>query len=266
MSAIFLLLVFSVQAQEDSLPVNTRRLGLCGSVGLNRNTLLDNAVSPMLYSGNGTAFGSGLLIERGVSSDRVSLTYQHARISRELDNDSRADLYRAQAEWIRTYRLNQANQKIGLFAGGQVLSGMTALNHEQWTNNGFSYCFNLSLGPAFTIDIPYLGSKKNLRMKWDLSLPLMAYVVRPGISSLLPEGAIHRGDLGVWGYVLGGRLTSLHEYLNLRSRLCMEIMITPRIGMQLDYRWVYQQYNVNNDYQSANHLLSAGISYRINKP
>lgn len=266
LSALLLLLFSTVRAQEDNPLADGVKIRIGGSMGPNRHILLDRAVSPMLYSGKGTAFGSGLEIDRGTSLDRFFIAYQHAGVRPGLENGSGADLYNAQAEWVRAYRLNQAGRTVGLYAGGQFLAGMSVVDHEQWSNNGFSYCFTLSLAPGFRIDIPSPGGREYLHLKWDLSLPLIAYVVRPGISSLVPEGTIYRGDLDIWGYALGGRLTSLHEYLNLRSRIYMEIDLSARLGLKLEYMWDYRQYSVNNAYQSANHLVAAGISYRISKP
>ena len=264
-TVLAILLAFSVQAQEDTLLTNTGKIQINASIGWYKNTTLENVVSPMLYSGGGIAFGTGLRIDRDISFDQFSMTYQQAGINPNLKNDSRADLYRGQAEWIRAYRLTRLNQSVGIFAGGQLLAGTSVLSHEQWSNNGQSYCFALSLGPGFSIDIPGIGRKENLRLKWDMSLPLITYVIRPGISSLLPEGAIKIGNTDKLGLAFGGEITSLHQYLNLRSRVCMEIDITSSIGLQMEYFWDYQQYNVNNDYKSANHILSAGISYRIHR-
>ena len=247
-----------VQAQDDTLHFSA-------GTGWNYNAILDEAVSPMIYQGHGYSFQVNMDKAGKRYFSRLHLIYQRGFIQPDLENNSAADLYRGQIDWIRVLRLKTGSGFPLISAGGHLLNTYNSTDHARWANNGFSYCFAISLGPSLVVDMLSRGKNENLHLVWEFSLPLLNYVIRPGISSILPEGTINMGNSEKLGIILGGRLTSIHEYQRLLSRLHMEWQVSSRLSLQIGYQWDLQQYNVNNPFKSVNHLLSASVSYRMTK-
>ncbi len=260
-SVLILFLFISVcplWTQNDTITVNASRMQIGIGAGWQQNTVLDHFVSPMLYSGKGYGLHAGLIKTKEGRYDRLWTGYQNAWISPELKNDSQSFLNRGTVNWSRGWRLNDGNARIKFYTGGHLLAFIHATEHIQWKNNGFSYGFSLSAGPSILTGIP-LSPNGKLNLDWEISFPLASYVIRPGISSLVPEGAIRHNNLGFTGYAAGGRLTAVHEHFYILSRMLLDVQIKDWLVLQMEYRWNYMHYRVNNKYQSASQLLGFSL-------
>jgi hypothetical protein len=258
-SIVVVLLAISclLQAQEDTL-----RIGV--SAGWSYNIIHDEAVSPMLYRGQGYAFQASLENIKTKHYDRLSLTYQHGRIQPGLDNQSMAILYRAQADWIRVFRLN-SGRRLAVHTGGHFLTSLNITEHAQWVNNDVSHSIVFSLGPSLMAGICPSTIHQNLRMGWELSIPLIDYVARPDFLSALDEQEIGVGNSGILTMIRYGSVTSIHKYQRILSRVHVYWRMTSNIGLRIEYQWDYQHYSVNNVYTSANHLISTAVIYNLRK-
>jgi hypothetical protein len=106
---------------------------------------------------------------------------------------------------------------------------------------------------------------ENLRMGWELSIPLLDYVARPDFLSALPEQEIGVENTGIITMIKSGSVTSIHEYQRILSRLHVEGRINSKISFRIVYQWDYQHYSVDNVYTSANHLISTAVIYNLQK-
>jgi hypothetical protein len=109
----------------------------------------------------------------------------------------------------------------------------------------------------------YAPWTKDIHFYWEFSVPVLNYIVRPSLGSILPPGSIDRSRRDAWGIVTGGNLTSLHEYQRICSNLYISFTDSPRFNIRVGYRWSFQNYTVDNHYQSAYHLLYMAVYYRI---
>jgi hypothetical protein len=100
---------------------------------------------------------------------------------------------------------------------------------------------------------------------WELSVPVLNYIIRPSLGSIVPEGSIRRSRQDIWGIASGGSITTLHEYQRICSNLFVSYGINKRMAVRAGYQWDFQNYSVNNQYQSANHLIYTTMYYRFKK-
>lgn len=229
--------------------------------GLNVNTILDEYHSPMPYRGYGYMLHIGLNAQNDRHYDQLAVIYQKSKISPDIDNNSAAHLYRGSIHWIRTFRLRSEAEKWRMYLGFHLLTGYDASSHTNWSNNSYSHCLAVNLGPSFVMD--YAPWTKDIHFYWELSVPVLNYIIRPSLGSIIPEGSIKRSREDIWGVVSGGNLTSLHRYQRISSNLFLALQDSPRFKIRVGYRWDFQNYRVNDHYQTANHLLYMSVYYRF---
>ncbi len=261
MMRVFLTICFSILslhawAQQDSMMVGI-------GTGWNASMIIDEFHSPMPYRGNGYMFQVGLNEQNDRFYDQLSIIYQKSRISPDVDNQSAADLYRGNIDWIRAYHLRGGAEKWKIFLGFHFLTSYNATSHTTWPNNTYSHCLAFNLGPSLVID--YSPWQRDLHFMWELSVPVLNYIIRPGLGSILPEGSIVRSRQDFWGIASGGSVTSLHEYQRFYSNLFVSYRISTRMVARAGYQWDFQNYTVNNHYQSANHLIYLSMYYCFKK-
>lgn len=231
--------------------------------GWNANTVLDEYLSPMHYRGNGFMFQVCLHEQNDRFYDQLAFIYQKSKISPDTDNNSASHLYRGNIDWIRAYRLKTKPEKWSIFMGFHFLTSYNGTKHTIWKNNNYSHSLVFNLGPSLVIN--YAPWEKDIHFTWELAVPILNYIIRPSQGSILPDGSIKRSRQDVRGFATGGRITSLHEYQRIYSNLFLSYRISTRFDARTGYQWDFQNYTVNNPYQSANHLLYVAIYYRFKK-
>jgi len=261
MMRLFLTICFSILSlhawpQQDKMMVGV-------GTGWNANMILDEFLSPMPYRGNGYMFQVSLNDQNDRFYDKLAIIYQKSKISPDINNHSAAHLYRGSIDWIRTYHLGSEAEKWMIYLGFHFLSSYNASSHTNWPNNSYSHCLAFNLGPSLVID--YAPWQKDLHFMWELSVPVLNYIIRPSLVSIIPEGSIKRSRQDFWGFVSGGSITSLHEYQRIYSNLFISYRVAARFTARAGYQWDFQNYTVNNHYQSVNHLIYVSIYYRFRK-
>jgi len=256
---LFLTICFSIFSLQAWSQQNTMTLGV--GTGISRNMILDEFHSPMQYRGNGYMLQVGLNKQNDRYYDQFAIIYQKSKISPDIRNNSAARLYRGSIDWIRTYRLKSEAEKWMMYLGFHLLSSYDASSHTEWPNNSYSHCLVLNLGPSLVLD--YSPWTTDIHFYWELSVPVLNYIIRPSMGAIVPEDSIRRTRQDVWGVVSGGKLTSLHEYQRIRSNLYISFRDSPRFNIRAGYQWDFQNYTVNNHYQSAYHLLYLAVYYRL---
>jgi hypothetical protein len=257
----FLTICFSILSGYAWSQQDTMMVG--GSTGWNLNAQTDEYLSPMTYRGSGYGFQVSLNKRNERFYDQLDLSYQQSRIRPDMDNQSAADLYRGGIEWIRTYRLKIDSGRWGLYLGFHFLTGYAATSHTQWPNNGYAHCLALNLGPSFVFD--YQPWPIHVRLGWELSVPILNYIIRPGLGSIIPEGAVKRSRQDTWGFISGGSITSLHAYQRIHSTFFVSYRISTRLATRAEYRWDFQHYRVNNPYRFVCHGVYLTLYYRFKK-
>ncbi len=256
---LFLTICFSILSLHVWPQQNTMMVGV--GTGISRHMILDEFLSPMPYHGNGYMLQLGLNQQNDRYYDQLAIIYQKSKISPDIRNNSAAHLYRGSLDWIRTYRLKSEAEKWMIYLGFHILTSYDATSHTNWPNNSYSHCLAFNLGPSLVMD--YSPWTTDIHFYWELSIPVLNYIIRPSLGSIIPEGSIRRSRQDTWGVVSGGNLTSLHEYQRIRSNLYISFRDSPRFSIRAGYQWDFQNYTVNNHYQSAYHLLYLAVYYRL---
>jgi hypothetical protein len=259
MMKFFLTICLSISCLLSWPQQNTMMLGV--GTGLNVSTILDEYHSPMPYRGNGYMVHIGLNAQHGRHYSQLAIFFQKSKISPDIDNNSAAHLYRGSINWIRAFRLRSKADKWRIYPGFHIFTSYDASSHTKWLNNGYSHCLAVNLGPSLVVD--YSPWTEDIHFYWELSVPVLNYIIRPSLGSIIPEGSIRRSREDVWGVVSGGNLTSLHKYQRICSNLYLSLQDSPRFKIRVGYRWDFQNYRVNNHYLSANHLLYVSLYYRF---
>jgi hypothetical protein len=250
------LLSFFAWTQQDTMMVGI-------GTGWNANLILDEFHSPMPYRGSGYMLQVSLNEQNDRLYDHLAIVYQKSRISPAIENQSSAQLFRGSINWIRTWRLKNEAEKWMVYLGFHFLTSYNASSHAIWPNNSFSHCLAFNLGPSLVFD--YAPWQKDIHFGWELSVPVLNYIIRPSLGSIVPEGSIRRSRQDIWGFISGGRLTSLHEYQRIYSNLFVSYQDATRIAVRAGYQWDFQNYTVNNHYRSANHLIYVAVYCRFKK-
>jgi hypothetical protein len=222
---------------------------------------MDEYLSPMIYRGNGYMLQAGLNGQNDRFYGQLSLMYQRTKVSPDINNNSFALYYRGSIDWIRAYRLKSPGEKWSFYLGFHLLTAYHASSHDKWPNNSYSHCMAINLGPSLVLD--YAPWTSDVHFYWEFSVPVLDYIVRPSLGSILSDGSIKRSRQDVWGIVTGGRLTSIHEYQRICSNLYVSLSDSPSFNIRVGYQWSFQNYTVNNHYQSAFHLLYMAAYYRF---
>ncbi len=258
---LFQAICFSILSLHAWTQQDTMMVGI--GTGWNANMILDEFHSPMPYRGNGYMFQVCLNEQNDRLYEQLAFIYQKSKISPDVDNNSASHLYRGSIDWIRTYRLRAKAGKRMTYLGFHILTSYNASSHTNWPNNTYSHCLAFNLGPSLVID--YAPWQEGLHFMWELSVPILNYIIRPGLGSLVPEGSIRRSRQDFWGFVSGGSITSLHEYQRIYSNLFVSYQDATRFAVRAGYQWDFQNYTVNNHYRSANHLIYVALYYRFKK-
>ena len=217
----------------------------------------------MQYKGGGYIIRSGLDKYNDSFYNHIEIIYQKNNIEPELDNESSADLYRGNIDWIRAWKLKTGSDLFSVFIGGHLLCSYGAMNHKVWANNSFSHSLALNLGPSFVLSVTPFSSSQDLLIALEVSVPLLNYIIRPSQGSILPDGTIKNGENTTWTKIIGGSITSLHEYQRIYSNIYLSTRITQRMNIRAGYQVDFQNYSVNNLYQSVNRLIYIGLHYRL---
>lgn len=229
--------------------------------GLNRHMVIDEYLSPMIYKGNGYMLQAGLNEQNSRFYDQLSLMYHRTKISPDINNNSFTLFYRGSIDWIRAYQLKSETEKWSVYLGFHLLAGYHASAHNKWPNNSYSHFLAINLGPSLVLD--YAPWTTDVHFYWEFSVPVLNYIVRPSLGSILSDGSIERSRQDIWGVVTGGSLTSLHEYQRICSNLYVSLRDSPSFNVRLGYQWSFQNYTVNNHFHSAFHLLYMAAYYRF---
>lgn len=258
---LFLTICFSILSLYAWPQQDTMMVGI--GTGWNASMILDEYHSPMPYRGHGYMFQASLNEQNNRLYNQLAFIYQKNKISPDIDNQSAAHLYRGSIDWIRTYRLRSEAEKWMIYLGFHFLTSYNATSHTNWPNNSYSHCLAFNLGPSLVIY--YAPWQKDLQFMWELSVPILNYIIRPGLGSIVPESSIKRSRQDFWGLVSGGKITSLHEYQRVCSNLFVSYRFAAKIDARIGYQWDFQNYNVNNHYQSANNHFYVSMYYRFKK-
>ncbi len=195
--------------------------------------------------------------------NHVEFIFQNKLIEPEPANESSANLYRGNIDWIRAWRLFTNTEVFNVYLGAHLLASYGGISHNVWFNNSYSYSLGLNLGPSFVLSATPLSSSQDLLIACEVSFPLLNYIIRPSQGSILPDGAITKGENTSWSFITGGSITSLHEYQRIYSNLYISTRIAPKFNIRLGYQTDFQNYTINNKYQSVNRIIYLGIYFRF---
>lgn len=235
----------STSAQNSYEPTKNGRFGI--STGWSQSLLADQHASPLLYRANMANVGliyryhSNLIFEAAVSIAIGS--NQSQRFGKRMTSVSDTpDIHGTpssyEVELNPSLSILNAELKVRmLWKAGDLHQLGISFHARHFTTGigaGTSYYTQLDLAPTYQ----YANRWNNTQLHANLSLPLVAAVVRPTFSK---DAALPDITSYWWGYVkTNTRITSVHQLLNPTAQIGMSWSLAngDDIGINYTGRWM----------------------------
>lgn len=224
-------------------------------LGYARETVKDNSLSPVSYSGSLGSITLGYYYQNQNWISMLDISgmagFQHPDVSTDesIKRETTTGLGRA------SYRLLR---RIITYKGFRLYGGILSHNlldyrqHNRYTNSSENYAALFSYGPAFLLQRPFTVFNKNFVIQYDLGLPFGTYYLRPGyVKPFLAEKLSSKGS-AFWG-----------DYYLLDSRTDLIWLLPNGNQLRLSYNWEYTQLDVLNKLQTGLHQISLSTIFRF---
>src|SRR6187402_568814 len=156
-----------VSAQDQEFPRSKKtdnRYWLLG-LGLSIQNMYDEGISYVRYKGTGIAPSIGL----------NKLTTERSNELRPME----VRTTRFVLDYQYLVRVNEWNEKLKLYAGGNASLLFNLKRAEQLDNSQLVYDYALSIGPAAKLDKTVRWNKRECVAAIGLSVPLLFHIARP---------------------------------------------------------------------------------------
>ena len=261
--AIFFAILVSAQNPElpRSKETDSRfwHLGL----GLSIQNMYDEGISYVRYNGTGIAPSLGLIKSSEKKYCQLLLQPTFNKLTTDRSNELRPMEVRT-TRFVLDYQylvnVKEWNEKLRLYAGGNISLLFNLKRAEQLDNSQLIYDYALSLGPAAKLDKTVRWNKRDCLASFGLSLPLLSHIARPyylnRIEFIDPENDF-LGDL-----FSNSKIVSVNKNLRITSGLSVTYPLFNKNALKLGYAWDFYKMKSINSVYAAEHLIS--ISFLSN--
>lgn len=231
-----------------------------GSQGM---AIKDDNMSPMQYRGVGIQGGLGYhtYSNKRFSSFNLAMSYveTRSRVPEAADN-FKSTQYRLDMNY-RYLRHLPKIKKFGLFVGG----GLSFLNAVRWNpqldNSTLLYDIAWSVDMAAKIRKGFDVGNKYLLFEYDLSVPLMAFVMRPTYLNRInfpnPEDDLFADAFR------RGTFTSWNRYFRWQSQFTLRYPIRGNNQLQVSYGWDFYHIAHDSRITTASHPITFTLLVNI---
>jgi len=261
--AIFL--VNTVPAQTQELPRSKKtdsRYWLLG-LGLSIQNMYDEGISYVRYEGTGIVPSIGLVKSSDKKYCQFLLQSAFNKLTTERSNELRpmeVKTTRVVLDYQYLVSVKEWNEKLKLYAGGNISLLFNLKSAEQLDNSQLLYDYALSIGPAAKLDKTVKWNKRDCLASFGLSLPLLSHIARPyylnRVEFIDPENDF-LGDL-----FSNSSIVSVNKYLRITSGLSFTYPLFNKNALKLGYAWDFYKMETINSVYAAEHLIS--ISFLSN--
>jgi hypothetical protein len=254
-----------VSAQNQELPRSKKtdsRYWLLG-LGLSVQNMYDEGISYVRYNGTGIAPSLGLIKSTEKKYCQFLLQPTFNKLTTERSNELRPMDVRT-TRFVLDYQylvnVKEWNEKLKLYAGGNISLLFNLKRAEQLDNSQLVYDYALSIGPAAKLDKTVRWNKRNCLASLGLSVPLLSHIARPyylnRIEFIDPENDF-LGDL-----FSNSSIVSVNKNLRITSGLSFTYPLFNKNELKLGYTWDFYKMKTINSVYAAEHLIS--ISFLSN--
>lgn len=246
----------------------------------------DQATSPLMYKGPElSALKLDYLVHSDAGSDReviktLETEFGFGRLHSSTQSpwsNQRIESYRTSARYNQLYPVHRfPKSMITWYLGPEAnLNGHFRVNYK-YGNSALNFDFYLGLGIASRFEIPlhykakhfniwflkFKRRNRDLRLSWQLSSPLVGYIVRPTYVTVT-----NFIDPDLQTSINPGQTASgLFVPFNLRSQTELYYMLHNQNMFKLSYIWNFYSYNPGfNKVQSAMHGFVFSFVFKFNQ-
>lgn len=223
----------------------TQKRYLNAGVGIAGIKSQDERMSPLSYT------GSSLLAYTGYNEyrDKVNFLtdgfFYVGSISAPGDDGNTGSAFYFKGaidfrtEWPLTKLMGDNFQ---FLLGGEWSNFFTTRLHQQYANNTFNYEYvsSLAIAPALQRSFSLFDHRVDLR--WQLAIPFIAAVVRPGYVSTQPL-AFKTEENGSKAFFESLELNTLNHYFHIKSQISATYHLSNGNAIRLMYLWNYYSYD-----------------------
>lgn len=274
--------LFSELPEKDTSRIKERKLRdkyLSTGSGLSWMKSRDGATSPLLYRGLTLPFSVGYIVhsEKIIKTFETDFSYGMLKTRTETPwYDPVNESYYLALRGNLLYRIKSVfGNRAHLYAGPELnLNGHFRVNYK-YGNSAFTFDSHSGIGIATRLEYPFgykkkefkiLGIKfrrrdRDLRLSWQLSMPLVSMAVRPSYVTIshfiAPELRTKlTRDLITFGFL---------SPVNIRSQTELYYILHNNNVLRLTYLWNFTHFNPDyNKIQSAFHAIVFSFVFKFN--
>lgn len=227
--------------------------------GLSVSTLRDNALSPLLYQGAGFQWmlqywkykNDQVLVQNTSAVSTITYTNQA--------NDNVISSFGLGYQHMRLYPVALRHPQMQLYVGGFLYPFFNVKLLPANINNAVSYDLLGSLGASSLFQYQFTMFNRKFILSNQLSLPLLALILRPPFAWPVPTAVEEEGRLladlqfGSWNRYFG---VTNQVYLNFYTNKKRKGQVIKKVSQQLSYTWNYYTIPKANQLQTATHTIT----------
>jgi len=249
------------EARKLEKKTRERFLGL--GIGFSHVKVMDQATSPLLYKGIEFPFLSlGYLTHsyRIVRTFEIDFSAGSLKTRTETDwQDTKNSSYYIVMRYNQLYRVRPIlHDKVNWYLGPEANFNGHIRHNIKYENSAVTYDTYFGLGISNRFEFPFHIKKRKLRLSWQLSIPVVGFVIRPSYVTIP-----HYFDSNIFSSLStkGGFFTPF----NIRSQTELFWVLKNQNMFKLSYIWNFYNHNPGyNKVQSAFHGLCFSFIFKFN--
>lgn len=250
----FLVLIFSDNVQSQDSLNNAKEYYLKFSPGWRLIKIRDRFTSPLVYSGNAILGYAGFEQNKPNVIERNDLYFHYGMLSPD-ESTAKIKNMKAAIDYMNLRKIGNYSH-IDWFAGGVWNNAYSLRWHQSYQNNSFSYDFFSSLGISAMARYPFHIKKYKFHVGFWLSVPLVAYSVRPSLVKAYPEKLLTKNSPTTWQKFIAGEFVFFNRYQRVQNGISVTWYLKNGNGIRLRYLWNFYHFDQINELHAASHSLS----------
>ncbi|MBC3787169.1 hypothetical protein [Spirosoma utsteinense] len=238
--------------------------------GFGYMTIKDLSSSPLRYSGMGATVRLGYEYNQPKSVQRVLFSVQAGGLQNGIRKQSGVSAYKAQLAYSQYWVLN-SRPRTSWALGGRADVWANARLFNTRENNPVSYDAGTAISIGTQANHSFSGRFSRLAASFQLSVPVVAYVIRPAYGVPYPEaflqdGVFNHQDQGLTGpLVSSGRVRSTGDFFRLQTTTSLTYSFSNTKTIRLSYDWEYYSIPSNLPVSQGNQSLTVSFVKHIHE-
>lgn len=258
---VFILLCPEISMAQEGKPERFLNFG----PGYAHITSKDLGMSPLKYKGSAFFFQMGFHKFSEKTHHYLDLNFQIG-LMRPKNKSSNVIRYYAAIDYaLHKPFLSSKWDKYRYFIGGSLLTMTAVREHQSYGNNAYNYDVMSGLGISGSVQRTIALKNRNIILKYQLDLPVVAVGSRPGYASPQPEGFYEEP-----GEIFKSAMRSIefwawNRFFRIKNQFSVVYYLSNTNTLQLIYSWDY--YSIRsieaNKVQTATHGIQLLTKFRF---